>query len=80
MPKKETKEVKQLENKELNINEIKVELLDYVKNEVDKEVDKQVKERERKIIRSKNCKIVFLELLIVLLIGIIIGGVFFFCT
>ena len=61
----------------IDVSQIKADLIDYVKNQVNVEVDNQIKEKEKKYIKSKNRKIFFLEILIFLLIAIIIGGVIF---
>ena len=63
--------------KEININEIKAELVDYMKREIDIEIDDAVKEKERKYIRAKSRKIFMLEIIIFLLILIMIGAVIY---
>ena len=62
---------------EIDVNKIKADLIDYVKSQVDVEVDNKIKEKEKKYIKSRNRKIVFLEILIFLLVAIIIGSLIF---
>ena len=61
----------------IDTSQIKAELIEFIKNQASIEVDNQVLEKEKKYIRSKNRKIVFLEITIFFLIAIIIGSFIF---
>ena len=77
MAKKANKNELAISQNDININDLKAELVEYMKKEIDIEIDDVVKEKERKYIRAKSRKIFWLEIIILLLILIIIGGVIF---
>ena len=77
MAKKANKNELAISQNDININDLKAELVEYMKKEIDIEIDDVVKEKERKYIRAKSRKIFWLEIIIFLLILIIIGGIVF---
>lgn len=64
--------------KEIDENEkIKLELLDYLKNQVDIEVSSAVKKAESRFVRHKNAVILRKNIIIFLLTAIIVAGMWF---
>ena len=61
-------ETKQVVQEQLDVNALKVEILEYAKNEVYAEIDKEIKKANEKYIKEKNRKIIRKNILIIFLV------------
>ena len=68
---KAKKEVKELPLKEVNLDGIKKELTKYIDDQIKTNFNEEVEKANRRLIREKNKKIVFRNIVILILIGII---------
>ena len=68
---KAKKEVKELQLKEVNLDSIKKELTKYIDDQIKANFNEEVEKANKRLIREKNKKIVFRNIVILILIGII---------
>ncbi len=62
------KELMKLEDKELNVDEIKLEVFEFAKSQISTEIDKEVKKANDRYIKDRNRKIISQKIIIALLV------------